>query len=279
MIESASYYFDYLRFNNEGTTSVGAEVIEVLVTSVKRTASRVLVLVVSMGYGVIVARLGTAKYKVLLLGGLYFVFTGIHALVEILERTQVLNLLAVLFVFPLALLDTAFYWWIFLALVRAIAQLQNRKQPIKLAMYNRFFYVLLVSVILSTIATLYQLFVKLASNEDAMWRTWWIWNAFWQGLYLVVMTAIAVLWRPTSNNTRYAYSEVATEDDVSGVALHPIGFVMGISQRTIMPDSPEAAVAPVTLAIKEATILASLADTARQTPFSIEQDDPDTKTD
>ena len=40
-----------------------------------------------------------------------------------------------------------------------------------------------------------------------MWSTWWIFQAFWHLLYFSILLAIAFLWRPTTNNTRYAYKE------------------------------------------------------------------------
>lgn len=40
-----------------------------------------------------------------------------------------------------------------------------------------------------------------------MWSTWWIFQAFWHLLYFSILLAIAILWRPTTNNIRYAYKE------------------------------------------------------------------------
>jgi hypothetical protein len=54
----------------------------------------------------------------------------------------------------------------------------------------------------------------ITSSEDAMWDTWWIFQAFWHVLYFFILLAIAVLWRPTTNNTRYAYREA---DDIDMV--------------------------------------------------------------
>jgi len=53
MTETATWYFFYLHSNNTGHAHFGAIVFGILVSSLKRTISRVLVLVVSMGYGVV----------------------------------------------------------------------------------------------------------------------------------------------------------------------------------------------------------------------------------
>lgn len=49
-------------------------------------------------------------------------------------------------------------------------------------------------------------------DEDQLWRSVWVWNAFWHTLYFIILIAICIIWRPTENNSRYAYSEMPQED-------------------------------------------------------------------
>lgn len=45
------------------------------------------------------------------------------------------------------------------------------------------------------------------------WRIFW-WNeASWQLVFLVVLVGIMILWRPTLNNSRYAYAVLETDLD------------------------------------------------------------------
>merc|ERR1712137_674312 len=120
---------------------------------------------------------------------------------------EFLSFIATIIIFPAALLDTIFYWWIFLSLMRTINQLKLRKQDVKLKMYTNFFVVLAVGGVLTTLIIIYQTLLVITSEEDAMWSTWWIFQAFWHLLYFFILLAIAYLWRPTTNNTRYAYKE------------------------------------------------------------------------
>lgn len=53
MIETATLYFDDLGYNISGENYVAAMMVGVIISTVKRTISRLLVLVVSMGYGVV----------------------------------------------------------------------------------------------------------------------------------------------------------------------------------------------------------------------------------
>lgn len=58
-----------------------------------------------------------------------------------------------------------------------------------------------------------------------MWSTWWIFQAFWHLLYFSILLAIAFLWRPTTNNARYAYQEsedieMLSTSELPGAANH-----------------------------------------------------------
>merc|ERR1712137_979891 len=100
--------------------------------------------------------------------------------------------------------DTVIYWWILLSLMRTISSLRLRKQEIKLQMYSRFLFVLVMSGVLSVLIVVYQTLLVLTHEEDAMWSSWWTFQAFWQGLYFVLLVAMAIIWRPTENNMRFA---------------------------------------------------------------------------
>merc|ERR1711974_501148 len=91
--------------------------------------------------------------------------------------------------------------------MRTINQLKLRKQDVKLKMYTNFFIVLAVGGVLTALIIFYQPLLGVTSEEDAMGSPWWIFQAFWHFLYFSILLAIAYLWRPTTNNTRYAYKE------------------------------------------------------------------------
>mmetsp|Transcript_8193 Transcript_8193/g.10948 ORF Transcript_8193/g.10948 Transcript_8193/m.10948 type:complete len:125 (+) Transcript_8193:1291-1665(+) len=57
----------------------------------------------------------------------------------------------------------------------------------------------------------YQLYVIGFVSEEEKWETVWIWPAFWNIIYFVLLVLVAYLWRPQENNTRYAYHK--SEDD------------------------------------------------------------------
>jgi hypothetical protein len=79
LLETATWYFDYRNFNLTGTRPIGPVIAGVLLSSVKRTLSRLLVLIVCMGYGVMKPTLGSdQRNKVVVLGFVYFVFSSVY---------------------------------------------------------------------------------------------------------------------------------------------------------------------------------------------------------
>jgi hypothetical protein len=96
------------------------------------------------------------------LGLLYFIVSLIQQLVLTYLRegdNEFLSFVATVIIFPAALLDTVFYWWIFLSLTRTVQQLTLRKQDVKLKMYTRFFYVLAGSGVMTIVVIIYQTYV------------------------------------------------------------------------------------------------------------------------
>ncbi|KAB1224648.1 Transmembrane protein 87B [Morella rubra] len=63
MCEMAVWYFEYANFNSTGSRPMGITLWAVTFSSVKKTLSRLLLLVVSMGYGVVKPTLGGITYK------------------------------------------------------------------------------------------------------------------------------------------------------------------------------------------------------------------------
>jgi len=58
------WYLDYLSFNRGGVRGATPVVLGVLASTVKKTVSRLLVLSVALGYGVVRPTLGNTAYKV-----------------------------------------------------------------------------------------------------------------------------------------------------------------------------------------------------------------------
>lgn len=125
MCEMALWYFEYANLNSTGKRPREITVWAVTTSSVKKTISRLLLLVVSMGYGVLRPTIGAGKTKLILLSVLYFIAIEALELVEHLGNINDFSGKTKLYlVLPVAILDVWFILWIFSSLAKTLEKLQ-----------------------------------------------------------------------------------------------------------------------------------------------------------
>ena len=219
MIECSIWYFDYDNFNRTGTRPYATTVFAVLFGSVRKALARVLVLVVSMGYGVVKPTLGGYNMQVKLLGAAYFfAVLLLDCTVNVGSIDDMTSAAKLVLVLPVSLLDSAFIVWIFSSLSKTLVQLQQRRQAVKYAMYRHFTNVLGLCVAVSIGWIFYEMHFKVRDRYNARWQDEWVTTAFWYVLNLVLLLCICTLWAPSQNAKRYAYSEAdgdgVVEEDI-----------------------------------------------------------------
>ncbi|CAL4922514.1 unnamed protein product [Urochloa decumbens] len=240
MCEMAFWYFEYANFNSTGTRPMGITLWAVTFTAVKKTVSRLLLLVVSMGYGVVLPTLGGITSRVAALGFIYFVASEALELVENLGNINDFSGKTRLFlVLPVAILDATFIIWIFSSLSRTLEKLQLRRSMAKLELYRKFTNSLAVSVLISIAWIGYELYFNATDPLSELWQRAWIIPAFWNVLSYALLAIICILWSPSRNPTGFAYSEDAGEGaDEEGLSL--VGSAMkGTGDMVNMHIFPE----------------------------------------
>ncbi|CAN1827968.1 Transmembrane protein 87A, partial [Linum perenne] len=213
MFEMAFWYFDYAEFNETGIRPTGTTVWAVTFGTVKRTVARLIILIVSMGYGVVRPTLGGLTSKVLMLGGTFFLTSEVLELVENVGAVSDFSGKAILFlVLPVALVDAFFILWVFKSLSATLNKLQARRMMVKLDIYRKFTNALAVAVIVSVGWICYELYFKSHDVYNEHWQNAWVIPAFWQFLSFSLLCVICVLWAPSQNSMRYSYSDDASEE-------------------------------------------------------------------
>ena len=125
MLEMALWYFDYAEFNETGVRPTGTTAWAVTFGTVKRTVARLIILMVSMGYGVVRPTLGGITSKVIMLAATFFIASEVLEMVENVGAVSDLSGKARLFlVLPVAVLDAFFILWIFSSLSATLNKLQ-----------------------------------------------------------------------------------------------------------------------------------------------------------
>jgi len=222
LIEVVTWYITYSTYNTDGRRPVPIMTTAVIFSTIKKTVSRIVVLVVCMGYGIVKPTLGDNAKKVLAFGAVYCVFTTVLDVVKALSHeTDISGGFFILVIVPVALLDSIFYYWTFVSLYDVVAHLEERKQTIKLNLYRQFLVVIGVCLIFSLGWVIFQMFFLYSDAFTTQWEYAWVFDAYWYVLSFVVLSAIMALWRPTENSMRYAYTEQLStnEDDFEGIEL------------------------------------------------------------
>ncbi|XP_017558143.1 transmembrane protein 87A isoform X1 [Pygocentrus nattereri] len=211
MVEMAVFCAEYENTNAMGSASQGLLVFAELISALKRTLARLLVIIVSLGYGIVKPRLGTVMHRVVGLGVLYFAFAAIEGILRITGAKD--SDLALLANIPLALLDSSLCWWIFVSLAQTIKTLKLRRNPVKLSLYRHFTNTLIFAVIASIIFMVWTTKKFRLADCQADWMELWVDDAFWRFLFSIILLVIMFLWRPSANNQRYAFTPLIDDSD------------------------------------------------------------------
>ncbi|CAG0885497.1 unnamed protein product [Cyprideis torosa] len=212
MLEKAMYYAEYQSINNSGQ-SKGLVMLAEIVSCGKRTIARVLVLIVSLGYGIVKPRLGIVLHRVLYVGALYFVLALFEAYLRLNRSQSEVAQQAQMAAIPIALVDSFLCYWIFSSLMATLRTLRLRRNVVKLNLYRHFTSVLVIAVVASIGFMLWQIQSQTFAVCVKNWSTIWLNDAFWHLLFSLVLVGIVILWRPAQNNQRYAFTPLLDAGD------------------------------------------------------------------
>ncbi|KAG8449630.1 hypothetical protein GDO86_016318 [Hymenochirus boettgeri] len=210
MLEKAVFYAEFQNIRYHGEPVQGAVILAELLSAVKRSLARILVIIVSLGYGIVKPRLGATLHKVVMAGALYLLFSGMEG---VLRVTGAQSDLASLAFIPLAFLDTALCWWIFISLTQTMKLLRLRRNVVKLSMYRHFTNTLILAVVASIVFIIWTTMKFRLVDCQSDWQELWVDDAIWRLLFSMILFVIMILWRPSANNQRFAFSPLTEEDD------------------------------------------------------------------
>ncbi|XP_077174781.1 transmembrane protein 87A-like isoform X2 [Paroedura picta] len=208
MLEKAVFYAEFQSIQTHGVSVQGAVIFAEILCAVKRMLARVLVIIASLGYGIVKPRLGALLNRVVGVGLMYLLFSIIEGVLRVKSAQDDLVLLAAI---PLAMLDSALCWWILISLVQTMKLLKLRRNLVKLSLYRHFTNTLIFAVIASIIFIIWTTKTFRLATCQSDWRELWIDDAFWRFLFSIILLVIMFLWRPSANNQRYAFMPLVDE--------------------------------------------------------------------
>uniref|UniRef100_A0A7S0GMJ3 GOST seven transmembrane domain-containing protein n=1 Tax=Proboscia inermis TaxID=420281 RepID=A0A7S0GMJ3_9STRA len=214
-LETCTKYFNYRIWNSDGKQHWFPLYLGLMVGVSKRAFSRVLVVMVSLGWGVIRDDLGDQMRKIILLGGTYAGFSvarDIVAVVQVIENEkmsvhfedELFDALTIL-TFVVAAVDVSFYMWILDSLNSTMQYLESMNQNMKLLRYLRLRLVLLISILFAIAWAVFGIVDNLMEEGMLPLQSAWTLSGVWELNYLFVLISVAVLWRPNESAKNYAY--------------------------------------------------------------------------
>lgn len=253
MLEKAMFYAEYQSINSTGVSVRGAVLLAEWVSCGKRTLARMLVIIVSLGFGIVKPRLGPMLHRVLGTGALYMALACVESYLRVMNIKSDPNNQILVASIPLAVLDSAICWWIFTSLVQTTRTLRLRRNTVKLTLYRHFTNTLSFAVIASVVFMLFSIKEHRLAKCLTDWKDLWEDEAFWHILFSLLLLVIMILWRPTNNNQRYAFTplldnpEDEDEDDeedqfvadVYGVKMRGTRNVNSQTNKATMNDEDD----------------------------------------
>uniref|UniRef100_A0A8C3WBG5 Transmembrane protein 87B n=1 Tax=Catagonus wagneri TaxID=51154 RepID=A0A8C3WBG5_9CETA len=211
MLEKAVFYAEYQNINSTGLSTQGLLIFAELTSAVKRTLARLLVIVVSLGYGIVKPRLGTVMHRVVGLGLLYFIFAALEGAMRVIGGPN--HLAVVLGDIILAVIDSIFVWFIFISLAQTMKTLRLRKNTVKFSLYRHFTNTLIFAILASVVFMVWTTKTFRIAKCQSDWMERWVDEAFWSFLFSLILIVIMFLWRPSANNQRYAFMPLIDDSD------------------------------------------------------------------
>lgn len=232
MLEKAVFYTEYQNINNTGLSTQGLLIFAELTSAVKRTLARLLVIIVSLGYGIVKPRLGTVMHRVIGLGFLYFIFAAVEGVMRVVGGSS--HLAVVFGDIILAVIDSIFVWFIFVSLAQTMKTLRLRKNTVKFSLYRHFTNTLIFAVLASVVFMVWTTKTFRFAKCQSDWMERWVDGAFWSFLFSLILVVIMFLWRPSANNQRYAFMPLIddSDDDVEEFTVTSENLTEGIKLRT-----------------------------------------------
>jgi len=200
--------------------------------------------------------LGQEWNRVLFLGFLNFIFNALYNSEMISSSANAPIGLVLVYIIPLAITITIFYVWTLSELTATIAKLALRRQSVKLRTYVNLrrvlYFAFLELVIFVAVAIVQQ---QDTANIDLYWDSlWFTTDCSLTFVYLVVLVAVLILWRPRANNIRAGVEQLPSDDlhddDFDEVELDRVAIVGSITSDKLKSRKSKKAAPQVTARLR-----------------------------
>ena len=180
MAEQAINYAYYENYNKNGSSSKVFVIIVSTFNAARNSISFYILLIVCLGYGVCRPTLGNTMKKCIILAIVHFVCGALYSAGTLLLDDKAGVLMVLIFVMPLSLSMTIFYSWTLQGLHKTMDKLKQKRQTVKLLMYQRLQMILVCSLI-SLIGAFTLNAININYKDSPTWKPY-----FWKYVWIIL---------------------------------------------------------------------------------------------
>lgn len=215
------FVWAYFNIKNEKGDSAGLKVYMVflsILTAGKATFSFFLLLIISLGYGIVFPKLNkTLMRRCQMFAALNYALCIAFLIQSYLQDPDNTSVLIFITVIPLAISMLIFYFMILKSMTNTVRYLREQRQMVKLSMYKKLLTIIYASLLIVVAGIVISTFVFIGMNTIQMieqhWRTRFFFTDFWPTLvYFGVFVIFAFIWRPTDTSYMLACSQQLPTD-------------------------------------------------------------------
>jgi Lung seven transmembrane receptor len=215
LLEMIFRTLDYVQWNAEGYRSTFIIWVGVLTGVLKQGISRCLIVMVSLGWGVVRDSLGSTIRIIVVLGAAYIIVSALRDLMIIFaledvntlsltEETKIFNVIRILSLL-IAAIDVIFILWILDALNNTVLYLETMNQTRKLERFNKLRCLFMFSILFAAVWAVFTVVDSVNDEGLVAEEHAWAIDAASEVNYLFLLVGVAWLWKPNPNAQEYAY--------------------------------------------------------------------------
>ena len=200
-----------LSLNSTGLKNMTTQTAAIFLKSFKDSLGRVLLLAASRGIGIIPPSPESKNSSLYILGVLYFTFDLIYQIsLKLSSRPDLFSL--VVLSFPLILLNTIIFYYIFTWFSKTVFTLKFSKQEYKLKLLKQFAVVLGLGGILSLVWGVLEIISRFFFKRNIWWVTS-LYFAIWDMIFFFIVSSLIVIWRVNLNSRLLADTQELRNED------------------------------------------------------------------
>lgn len=192
---------NFMYYNKYGFNSFWMIFFQVFVQVIRDTFSRVITLLVSLGYGILIKSISKYRNKIFVLTVLYMASLALYqAFLHINYFTPLSGIIMLITNLPLAVTDFIFCFWIWMALRRTLNYLVTKEQKYKYAIISRIFICICACIVVTIILQMMQVQVMMTNSRDSDWRSFYVWEVCWFTISTVFVASIVWILQPNESS-------------------------------------------------------------------------------